>query len=201
MKHCDESFNAFRLPGEDWELNAELTVSLEGYACHLYRYRDTDINKARKKKFNKKFLLGKNVMDLLLLLPPCHSTCRRELEMFFTQWRQALKHNWERLGQKQWNCLGWWYLSRQYYGNLGWWRFWKRNYGTQIRSSRWLYCWKYWWLKLQFHLVYMLYSLIIKNMKNDSWKLTKCFASLNSLKYLLKIEGFGIAKPLTVTRI
>ena len=85
MKHCDESFNAFRLPGEDWELNAELTVSLEGYACHLYRYRDTDINKARKKKFNKKFLLGKNVMDLLLLLPPCHSTCRRELEMFFTQ--------------------------------------------------------------------------------------------------------------------
>ena len=48
--------------------------------------------------------------------------------------------------------------------------------------------------------LYMLYSLIIKNMKSNSWKLRKCFATLSSLKSLLEIEGFGIAKPLTVSR-
>ena len=30
---------------EDWELNAELIVALESFVCHLYRYKDTDINK------------------------------------------------------------------------------------------------------------------------------------------------------------
>ena len=37
-------------------------------------------------------------------------------------------------------------------------------------------------------------------MKNNSRKLRKCFATLNSLKSLLEIEGYDIAKPSTVTR-
>ena len=46
----------------------------------------------------------------------------------------------------------------------------------------------------------MLHLLIIKDMKNKSWKLGKCCATLNSLKSLLEIKGFGIVKPFTATR-
>ena len=49
MKQCDEFINAFRLLSENWELNAELIVALESFVCHLYGYKDTDINKTRKK--------------------------------------------------------------------------------------------------------------------------------------------------------
>ena len=66
MKQCDEFINAFRLLGEDWELHAELVVA-------LYGYKDRDINKVRKKMFDKKFVKEEKVMDLSLLLP-CHST-------------------------------------------------------------------------------------------------------------------------------
>ena len=65
--------NAFRLLGEDWELNAEVTVAWKSFVCRLYRYKDTDIHKVRKKIFDKKFLLGRKVMGLSLL-PPCKST-------------------------------------------------------------------------------------------------------------------------------
>ena len=37
-------------------------------------------------------------------------------------------------------------------------------------------------------------------MKNNSRKLRKYFATLNSLKALLQIKGFGIAKPFSATR-
>ena len=73
MKQCDEFINAFRLLGEDWELNSELTVALESFACHLYRYKDTDIIKVRKKMIYKKFVKEEEVMDLSLS-PPCQST-------------------------------------------------------------------------------------------------------------------------------
>ena len=73
MKQCDESINAFRLLGEDWELNTEVIVAWESFVCHLYRYKDTDIHKVRKKIFDKKFLLGRKVIDLSLL-PPCKYT-------------------------------------------------------------------------------------------------------------------------------
>ena len=43
-------------------------------------------------------------------------------------------------------------------------------------------------LKLQFHLVNMLYSLIIKNIKNNSWKLRKFFVTLRCANVDLKIS-------------
>ena len=36
MKQCDEFISAFRLLGENWELNAELIVALESFVYHLY---------------------------------------------------------------------------------------------------------------------------------------------------------------------
>ena len=64
MKQCDEFINAFRLLGEKWELNAELIVALESFVCHLYGYKDTDINKIRKKIFDQKFVKEEKVIDL-----------------------------------------------------------------------------------------------------------------------------------------
>ena len=67
MKQYDEFITAFRLLGEDWELNAELIVALENFVCHLYRYNHPDINKVRQKIFVKKFVKEEKVMDLSLL--------------------------------------------------------------------------------------------------------------------------------------
>ena len=64
MKQCDEFINAFRLLSENWELNAELIVALESFVCHLYGYKDTDINKIRKKIFDQKFVKEEKVIDL-----------------------------------------------------------------------------------------------------------------------------------------
>ena len=64
MKQCDEFINAFRLLGEKWELNAELIVALGSFVCHLYGYKDTDINKIRKKIFDQKFVKEEKVIDL-----------------------------------------------------------------------------------------------------------------------------------------
>ena len=47
MKQYNKLINAFRLFGGDWELKVELIVALESVACHLFGYKDTDINKAR----------------------------------------------------------------------------------------------------------------------------------------------------------
>ena len=73
--NCDEFINAFRLLGENWELNTELIVIVasESFVCYLYRYKDTDINKIRRKIFDKKFVKEEKVIDLSLL-PPCQST-------------------------------------------------------------------------------------------------------------------------------
>ena len=59
--------------GEDRELNADLIVALESFVCHLYGYKDTDINKIRKKMFDKKFVEEEKVIKLSFL-PPCQST-------------------------------------------------------------------------------------------------------------------------------
>ena len=92
-KQCNESINVFRLLGEDWELNAEVIVALESFACHLCRYKDTDINKLRREMFNKKFLLErKSHGSVITTTLPVHISahlvlkfCRNELEMLFTQ--------------------------------------------------------------------------------------------------------------------
>ena len=73
MKQCDEFINTFKLLGEDWQLNSELVVALESFVCHLYGQKDTDINKVRRKMFEKKFVKEEKVIDLSLL-PPCQST-------------------------------------------------------------------------------------------------------------------------------
>ena len=76
MKQCDKCTNAFRLLGEDWKLYAELIVALESFAYHLYRYKDTVINKAREKIFNKKFLLGKTShVSIIFATLPVHIIC------------------------------------------------------------------------------------------------------------------------------
>ena len=62
MKQYDEFITAFRLLGEDWELNAELIVALENFVCHLYRYNHPDINKVRQKIFVKKFVKEEKVI-------------------------------------------------------------------------------------------------------------------------------------------
>ena len=67
VKQYDEFITAFRLLGEDWELNAELIVALENFVCHLYRYNHPDINKVRQKIFVKKFVKEEKVMVLSLL--------------------------------------------------------------------------------------------------------------------------------------
>ena len=93
MKQCNESINVFRLLGEDWELNAEVIVALDSFACHLCRYKDTDINKLRKEMFDKKFLLGrKSHGSVIPTTLPVHISahlalelCRKELEILFTQ--------------------------------------------------------------------------------------------------------------------
>ena len=36
-------------------VNTEFIVALESFVCHLYGYKDTDINKIRKTTFYKKF--------------------------------------------------------------------------------------------------------------------------------------------------
>ena len=110
MKQCDESINAFRLLGKDWELNAEFIVALESFVCHLHRYKDTDINKVRKKMFDKKFLLGRKSHGSIIIttLEVLHISAHlvlelscKELEMLFTQCSQAPKHNGEWLDRKQ----------------------------------------------------------------------------------------------------
>ena len=73
MKQCDEFIKTFRLLREAWELNAELIVALESFICHLYRYKDKDINKFRQKMFDKTFVKEEKVIDLSLL-PLCQST-------------------------------------------------------------------------------------------------------------------------------
>ena len=78
MQQCDEFINAFRLLGEDWELNAELIVTFKSFVCHLYRHKDTDINKVRKKMFDKKFVKEEKVVDLSLL-PPDQSTLYQDI--------------------------------------------------------------------------------------------------------------------------
>ena len=70
MKQCDEFINTFKLLGEDWQLNSELVVALESFVCHLYGQKDIDINKVRRKMFEKKFVKEEKVIDLSLL-PPC----------------------------------------------------------------------------------------------------------------------------------
>ena len=37
----------------------EFIVALDSFVCHLYRYKDTDINKVQMKMLDKKFLLGR----------------------------------------------------------------------------------------------------------------------------------------------
>ena len=109
MKQCDGSINAFRLLGEDWELNAEFIVGMESLVCHLCRYKDTDINKVRKKMFDKKILLGrKSHGSILITTLQVHISAhlalelsRKELKMLFTQCSQTPKHNGEWLDRKE----------------------------------------------------------------------------------------------------
>ena len=108
MKQCDGSINAFRLLGEDCELNAEFIVGMESLVCHLCRYNDTDINKVRK-MFDKKFLLGrKSHGSILITNLQVHISAhlalelsRKELKMLFTQCSQTPKHNGEWLDRKE----------------------------------------------------------------------------------------------------
>ena len=69
---------------------------------HLYRYKDTDINKAREKIFNKKFMLGKTShVSIIVATLPVHviyahlalKLCRKELELLFTRYGQVPRHN------------------------------------------------------------------------------------------------------------
>ena len=129
----------------------------------------------------------------------CHKLC--DLGMFHTQCSRVPKHYGEWLDGNRWNCLGWWCSSRQLaeleilideHFDEG---------SMELKLDlQWLWSWKYWWLNLQFNLVYMLYLLVTKNMKNNSWKLRKCFATLNSLKSFFEIGGSVIEKPLAATR-
>ena len=135
-------------------------------------YTDTKIQISTKSKRNhltKSFCLEQKVMDLSLL-PPWQSTLYLHilLSSYVARIRKCyllnvvncpsiMENSW--IESREMQCLGWWCLSTRYYGNLVWWRFWQRKHGTRIRSSRWLYYWKYWWLKLQFHLLYTLITI------------------------------------------
>ena len=80
------------------------------FCMHLHRYKDTDINKVRKRMFDKKCLLGRKSHGSIIIttLEVLHISAHlalelscKELEMLFTQCSQAPKHNGEWLDRKQ----------------------------------------------------------------------------------------------------
>ena len=66
--------NTFSLLGQVWELDEQIFVSLEKYVCHLYGYRQKNVND-RKKLFDKKYVRQGKAIDISLL-PPCQSSLR-----------------------------------------------------------------------------------------------------------------------------
>ena len=67
--------NTFSLLGQVWELDEQIFVNLEEYVCHLYGYRQKNVNDVRKKLFDKKYVRQGKTIDISLL-PPCQSSLR-----------------------------------------------------------------------------------------------------------------------------
>ena len=66
----------------------EFIVALDSFVCHLYRYKDTDINKVQMKMLDKKFLLGrKSPGSIIIATLQVHISAHLalELKMLFTQ--------------------------------------------------------------------------------------------------------------------
>ena len=67
--------NTFSLLWQVWELDEQIFVSLEEYVCHLYGYRQKNVNDVRKRLFDKKYVRQGKAIDISLL-PPCQSSLR-----------------------------------------------------------------------------------------------------------------------------
>ena len=67
--------NMFTLLGQEWDLDEQIFVDLEEYVCHVYGYRQKDVNDVRNKLFDKKYVRQGKAIDISLL-PPCQSSLR-----------------------------------------------------------------------------------------------------------------------------
>ena len=167
MKQRDEAINAFRLIGR-------LGVERRAHSCigkfcmsliQIQRYKYQQSLKeiiwqkvsVRKKKSWTYHCCLLDSPDRHILLSNYVARIWKCYLLNVVNCPSIMENSWIESSEMQ--CLGWWCLSTRYYENLVWWRFWQRKHGTRIRSSRWLYYWKYWWLKLQFHLVYTLITI------------------------------------------
>ena len=66
---------AFTSLGNDWSINKETSSTLENFVCKLYGHNEKEVNKVRKKIFDKKYKKERKITDLSVM-PPCRSVLR-----------------------------------------------------------------------------------------------------------------------------
>ena len=98
MKGNNEFREAFVSLGDNWNVTEETSANLEKFTCKLYGYNERDVNKVRKKIFDKKCKQERIITDLPVM-PLCKSVLR-----LHTQRANYVAKIWKSSMENEVNC-------------------------------------------------------------------------------------------------
>ena len=98
MKGKNEFREAFASLEDNWNVTEETSAELEKFVCKLHGYNEGDVNKVRKKIFDKKCKQEGIITDLPVM-PPCKSVLR-----LHTQRANYVAKIWKSSMENELNC-------------------------------------------------------------------------------------------------
>ena len=114
MKGNNEFREAFASLGDNWNVTEETSAELEKFVCKLYGYNERDVNKVRKKIFDKK-CKQEGILTDLSVMPPRKSVLRlhtQRANYVAKIWKSSLeneancpditRHGWNEDGSIKW---------------------------------------------------------------------------------------------------